>query len=140
MSRLLGEARRRAWAAMGDPPRPEHPPRDRLHDHGRFSTEPSEFAWGGRKESLDEQKQAFEEQHARDAAEQIAWEAEARQDYERRRSTESKADDAQQRSGLVERCGAAAGVPSASEDTFDVPDSLRDGTEFDDTWDQEPEQ
>jgi hypothetical protein len=91
MSRILGEARRLKWAQLDEPPRPDHPPRDRLVDHGRFSTEPLEFTRGGEALSHEDQRRAFEERHARDAEAQLQWEAEARRDYEAR-STASKPD------------------------------------------------
>jgi hypothetical protein len=83
-SKLLGEARREKWAEFGEPPRPEHPPRRYLVDHGRFSTEPLESTRGGQKLSHNEQQQIFEERHRQDAAEQLRWEEAARQDYDRR--------------------------------------------------------
>ena len=76
-SRILGEARRAAWAQRGEPPRPEHPPRRYLVDHGRFSTEPLEFIQGSPPEDREAQQAAFDERHRRDAQAQLAWEAEA---------------------------------------------------------------
>jgi hypothetical protein len=92
-SRILDDARRAKWAELGEPPRPEHPPRRYLEDHGRFSSEPLETTRGGQKLSHDEQKRLQEEQHARDAVKQIEWEAWALRDYEAR-SAASKAHDA----------------------------------------------
>jgi hypothetical protein len=92
-SKLLGEARRAKWAELGDAPRPEHPPRRYLEDHGRFSTEPLEFTRGGQELSHNEQQQVFEERHRREAEAQLIWEEAARRDYEAR-STATKADDA----------------------------------------------
>lgn len=89
MSRILGQARRAQWAEIGDPPRPEHPPRRYLEHHGHFSTEPSEYCRGGSIESIQAQQRAFEERHARDAAAQVEWEAAARRDYERRRDSDA---------------------------------------------------
>ncbi len=89
MSRLLDEARREHWQACGDPPRPEYPPRHLLVEHDGFSTEPLESTRGGIELSHEEQWRIFEEQHARDAADHIAWEAEARRDYEERRSKDA---------------------------------------------------
>ena len=83
-SKILGEVRRRQWEKMGDPPRPEHPPRRYLVDQGGFSTEPMEYTRGGISESYEEQRRVFEERHRQDAEEQIEWEAEARRDYDRR--------------------------------------------------------
>jgi len=76
-SRILGEARRAAWAERGEPPRPEHPPRRYLADQGRFSTEPLEFIRGGPPEDREAQQAAFDERYRRDAQAQLAWEAEA---------------------------------------------------------------
>ena len=38
-SRILDEARREKWAELGEPPRPEHPPRDYLVECDGFSVE-----------------------------------------------------------------------------------------------------
>ncbi len=76
-SRILGEARRAAWAEQGEPLRPEHPPRRYLADQGRFSTEPLECIRGGPPEDREAQQAVFEERHRRDAQAQLAWEAEA---------------------------------------------------------------
>jgi hypothetical protein len=46
-----------------------------------------EATWSGRELSHEEQRARFREQHAIDAAAQVAWEAEARRDYERRRES-----------------------------------------------------
>jgi hypothetical protein len=92
-SRLLGDARREKWARLGEPPRPGHPPRRYLVDHGRFSTEPLEVTSGGLELSHDQQRAVFEERHRQDAEAQLNWEEAARQDYEAR-SAASKADDA----------------------------------------------
>ncbi|HEY7810619.1 MAG TPA: hypothetical protein VIA98_09585 [Allosphingosinicella sp.] len=88
LSRLLGEVRRRQWAEMAEPERPEHPPQRYLVDRGDgFATEPAEFTRGGLPESHEEQKAAFNERHRQDAEAQIEWEAQARRDYERRRES-----------------------------------------------------
>ena len=89
LSRLLDEARRRKWAELGEPMGPPRTPRDLLVDHGRFSTEPGEGIRGGPPESIAAQERRYEEQHARDAAEQIRWEAEAREEYIARRDAPS---------------------------------------------------
>jgi hypothetical protein len=78
MSRILGNARRMVWQEEGEPDRPEHPPRDRLVDHGRFSTEPQETTRGGLAKSHEQQKSEFEERHHQAAEEQLKWEARAR--------------------------------------------------------------
>ncbi len=85
LSELLDAARRDHWVACGDPPRPEHPLRHLLVDHGRFSTEPLEFTRSGQPESHDEQRSAFARRHEEDARAQVRWEAQARRDYESRR-------------------------------------------------------
>lgn len=89
MSQLLGAARRAKWVQLGEPPRPAPPPHDLLVDHGRYQTEPTESTRGGQELSHEEQLAAFTEKHARDAAAQIEWEAEARRDYERRRDSDA---------------------------------------------------
>ncbi len=89
MSRLLDNARREQWEKMGEPQRPEHPPERFLVDHGTHRTEAAECLgpaspplpgydpdeWAAM--SVDEQKQAQDEQYKRDAAEQIRWEAQS---------------------------------------------------------------
>jgi hypothetical protein len=87
MSKLLGELRREKWAELGEPPRPEHPPRRYLVDHGGYSTEPLESTRGGIELSHEEQRRIFEQRHRQDAADQILWEEAARQDYDRRRES-----------------------------------------------------
>jgi hypothetical protein len=89
LSRLLDEARRRKWAELGEPMGPPRTPRDLMLDHGRFTTEPTEGFKGGPPESIEEQERRYQEQHARDAAAQVAWEAEAREDYIARRDSPS---------------------------------------------------
>ncbi|MGQ0661603.1 hypothetical protein [Sphingosinicella sp.] len=76
-SRILDEARREKWAQLGEPPRPQHPPRDRLVEHDGFSSEPLEYTEGGRPETHEEQQAAFEAEHKRQAELQLIWEAEA---------------------------------------------------------------
>lgn len=78
MSWLLGQLRRREWARSGDPERPEHPPADRLVDHGNFSTEPLEYFRGGDPASHDEQRRLFAERHVEAARAQLEWEQRAR--------------------------------------------------------------
>jgi hypothetical protein len=123
-SRILGEARRRQWREMGEPPRPEHPPRAYLKEHDGFSTEPLEFLRGGPPPFQAQQKREFEERHARDAEAQLAWEAEARQDYERRR----------QATPLIDEEPGWAGQPSPEGDRTEpktteghLTNSVRDG-------------
>jgi hypothetical protein len=85
MSRRLDEARRAHWQACGDPPRPEYPPRHLLVEHDGFATEPLPVAhvlMPGHEERHLRQEERF----ARDAADQIVWEARARQDFEDRRA------------------------------------------------------
>ncbi len=77
-SRLLGEARRAAWAELDEPPRPEHPPRRYTVDLERFSLEPLEAIRGGQPEGFEAQQAAFEQRHREDAQAQLAWEAAAR--------------------------------------------------------------
>ena len=87
ISRMLDEARRAVWEAAGDPPRPEHPPRAYLEQHDGYSLEPTEFLWGGSKAEQDAQIAERDRRHREDAAAQIAFEAEARRDYETRRDS-----------------------------------------------------
>jgi hypothetical protein len=89
MARLLQAARRRFWASCGDPPRPEHLRPDLLQDHGRFSTEPGETLSAAHPLSHQDQIRLYEERHARDAEEQVEWEAQARRDYEERRERDA---------------------------------------------------
>ncbi len=93
MSRMLDEARRQQWRAMGEPERPEHPPLRYLTDHGDHRTEDLEHTVGGGPPSHDEQWEAFAAQHRREAAEQVEWEAAARRAYEERESTADKTND-----------------------------------------------
>jgi hypothetical protein len=102
MSKLMGEARRMKWAELGEPPRPEHPPRHLLVDHGGFSTEPLEYTKGGIALSHEEQRRIFDERHARDAEEQIAWEARARADAAARRERSEAAPQDPPRARLGE--------------------------------------
>jgi hypothetical protein len=91
MARVLDQARRDHWAAMDDPERPELWPERYLIGTraGDVRTEPLETlgkcsrapagvdpeAW--HLMSVDEQRRIYEEQHRRDAAAQVAWEAAA---------------------------------------------------------------
>ena len=88
MSRMLDDARRAQWAAMGEPARPEHPPERYLTDHGTHRTEGTEHTVGG-DVSYEDQKRAQAERHARDAEEQVRWEAQARREYEERRDRDA---------------------------------------------------
>lgn len=108
-SRILGEARRAAWAELGEPPRPEHPPRRYLADQGRFSTEPGDDFRGCRVEDFAAQQASFDERHRRDAQAQLAWEAEAcRAGEEQDSSPNEKGDPAEQ---------GGEPAPDAPEDT-----------------------
>ena len=89
MSRMLDEARRRQWATMDEPPRPEHPPERYLTDHGDHRTEAPEHTVGGGPLSHDQQRQALAERHARDAEEQVRWEEAQRRAYEERRDRDA---------------------------------------------------
>jgi hypothetical protein len=90
MALVLDEVRRKQWAAMGEPPRPEYPPQHliRTLPDGTI-TEPLEATQGGQALSHAEQKAVFREQHRKDAEEQVRWEALARRDYERRRDSDA---------------------------------------------------
>ena len=89
-SRLLADARRQAWAAAGEPPRPDPTADDLLVDHGGFRTEPTECIRGGPPADRDAQQRAYDERHARDAAMQIECEARARRDHEARRGRKTE--------------------------------------------------
>ena len=103
-SRFLDDKRREVWRLMDEPERPEHPPQRYLQPfvpsgvEGRgFASEPTEYtgacsrpAYGVDPEewsrmSHEEQKLRFAEQHRRDAEAQVAFEAEALAEYERRK-------------------------------------------------------
>lgn len=107
-SRILGEARRAAWAQLGEPPRPEHPPRRYLADHGRYSTEPLEDLRGDPLVDLAARQAALDERHRRDAQAQLAWEAEACRAEKQDPSPDGEGDHA-------EPSGEPA--PDAPEDT-----------------------
>jgi hypothetical protein len=77
-SRLLDDARRRHWQALGEPARPE-PPSHLFEPHPGAALEPPPQAYGGRDLGIDEQWRAFEARHARDAAALVEWEAKARE-------------------------------------------------------------
>ena len=91
MSRLLDDVRREAWREMGEPERPEHPPRHLLVEHqgplGSYSTEPLEFTRGGIDQSHDEQMAVFRRRHEEAAAAQVAWERRAHEDWAARQPT-----------------------------------------------------
>jgi hypothetical protein len=103
-SRALDEQRRRMWAEAGEPERPEHPPLRFLEDHGDHSTEPSRNTYGALSPPAegytdeqwaaltnDEQKAARAAEFARAAADQLAWEAKARREYDDRRGSDTSA-------------------------------------------------
>jgi hypothetical protein len=120
ISKIMGDLRREKWAAMGDPPRPEHPPARYLEDEGGFSIEPNESFKGGPPAFQERQRQTYEDRHRQDAEAQLRWEAEARRDYERRRAA----------APLVDEEPGSAGQPAPGPDPgdrTDVTDSLRDG-------------
>jgi hypothetical protein len=77
MSRLLDQARQLCWARLGEPERPEHPPRRYLQEHHGLSIEPMQYPRGGTGVSQEEQMRRLAEQHAADAEAQIEWEMRA---------------------------------------------------------------
>ncbi|HEX8668889.1 MAG TPA: hypothetical protein VF727_11030 [Allosphingosinicella sp.] len=89
LSRTLDKIRRAQWEAMGEPPRPEHPPRDRLVEHDGFWAEPGEFYQGGLGVSQQQWAADRKADHEAAARAQVEWEAEARRDYERRRDSDA---------------------------------------------------
>ncbi len=89
---FLDAARRTFWEDCGDPPRPEHPPVHLLERHDGFATEPLTTSRGHYGVGDAARRSATDEQCARDAEAQIAWEAEALRDYERRRDRNAAND------------------------------------------------
>jgi hypothetical protein len=87
LAMLLDTVRRDHWDRIGEPERPEHPPRHliKVHDDG-LVTEPMNYIQGAPQQSYDSLKPALDEQQQRDAEAVVAWEAEACRDYERRRA------------------------------------------------------
>ena len=86
-SRILGIARREKWEELGEPPRPEHPPRRYLVPHGEVMIEPRESIDGRAPGTFREKEAARDERYRADARAQLEWEAQARRDYERRRDS-----------------------------------------------------
>ncbi len=103
MARVLDQARRDHWAAMAEPDRPLLWPERYLigRSDGDVRTEPLECLGKASRApagvdpdewhmmNLDEQKRIYDEQHARDAAAQIEWEAAQRRAYEERRDSDA---------------------------------------------------
>jgi len=104
MARVLDQARREQWAAIADPERPElWPERYLLGDASKVDArlEPLEATGKASRAAAgfalnewcqldpDEQKRIWDEQHARDAAEQIRWEAAAAADAAERRAKQA---------------------------------------------------
>jgi hypothetical protein len=87
-SKLMERMRRKHWEECGDPPRPAPPRRELMQEKNGYAVEPTGDHRGGTKEAREAQKQAYRDQHERDAAEFIKWEAEARADWQRRASEE----------------------------------------------------
>jgi len=83
-SRIIDDMRRHIWRKMGEPERPEHPPRRLLIEHDGCSTEPLEFTRGGIELGHDEQKARFRRQHEQAAIEQLEWEARAIAEHKQR--------------------------------------------------------
>jgi hypothetical protein len=98
-SRALDEERRRQWGLIDEPERPERPARRYFEDRGDYSLEPDRSAtgaltipaegftqeqWAGM--DHDEQTQARKAEWARAAEEQVAWEAKARAEFEKRQA------------------------------------------------------
>jgi hypothetical protein len=87
-SRIIDDMRRHIWRKMGEPERPEHPPRRLLVEHegaGGYATEPLECLHGPF-ETHAEQKARFEQQHEEAAREQAEWERRAHEEWQRRSS------------------------------------------------------
>jgi len=86
ISRVLDTVRRSHWERCGEPPRPEYPPRDLLVQHDGYASEPLAGPPDGETLGYQERLRRNEERYARAAEAQIAWEAEARREYERRQA------------------------------------------------------
>lgn len=80
MSIMLDAVRRKFWEDIGEPPRPEYPPRHLLEQHDGYATEPLECIRGGPGVDLNAERRRFDEQYARDAEAQMEWEAKAREE------------------------------------------------------------
>jgi hypothetical protein len=109
MSVMLGGVRRKFWEDMGEPPRPEYPPRHLLVEQDGYATEPLEATWGGLPESHEQQRRDLEEQHARDARAQVEWEKRAREEVaawrarqEAEAAAELRREDERRRDGGAE--------------------------------------
>jgi hypothetical protein len=86
MSIMLGGVRRKYWEDMGEPPRPEYPPRHLLEQKEGHATEPLTTSQGFHGEGAAEKRAEIEAQCARDARAQVEWEAQARRDVEKWRA------------------------------------------------------
>ncbi len=96
MSRMFAVARRARWQEAGELDRPECPTRERLRDHGRFTTQDGEsWSSGADPQSHAEWHQDRIAEHEAAARAQAEWEekshkeSEARRDYERRRDSDA---------------------------------------------------
>ena len=110
---MLDETRRKYWESQGDPPRPIHPPAGDVveqndgpwgtREHG-FSIAAEKTSYGAlttpadgytperwAKMTMIEQRIARDVEWERAAAEQVRWEAKARQDYDERRASDASA-------------------------------------------------
>jgi hypothetical protein len=110
---MLDEKRREYWESQGDPPRPVHPPAGDVveHNDGPWGTREHGFSIAAEKTSygalttpadgytperwakmtMIEQRIARDVEWERAAAEQVRWEAKARQDYDERRASDASA-------------------------------------------------
>jgi hypothetical protein len=94
MSRMFAAARRARWSEAGELDRPECPTRERLVDHGRFTTQDGDsWSFATDERSAAEWDRDRTAEHEAAAKAQAEWEeksrkeAEARRDYERRRDS-----------------------------------------------------
>jgi hypothetical protein len=107
---LLDKARRRFWEAIGEPRRPEYPPRHLLEQHDGYATEPLTTSRGFYGEGAAEKRAEIDRQCAEDARAQIEWEAEAREEVAAWRARmEAEAAAESDRSGWAEKNGALSG-------------------------------
>lgn len=111
MSIMLDAVRRKFWEDIGEPPRPEYPPRHLLEQQDGYATEPLECIRGGPGVDLNAERRRFDEQHARDAEAQMEWEAKAREEVAAWRARQMAEAAAEFRSS----CGDEGEAPPGAE-------------------------
>ena len=130
-SRILDEARREKWAELGEPLRPEHPPRDYLVDYDGFSVEADKPGVG---QTWAEQRAAEEADYKKQAEALVIWEAEASEAaaaWSARVEAEAEARRDQGAGAIappyLDGEPGSAGQPAPPGDRTDVTNSVRDG-------------